>query len=609
MNEAPKSGRQGESAPSSPATFVPRKSFRRQAEPPEVVQALELFKRNPGDAIELLIEAELLEDNCSAVAKWLFEREDVDKASLGLFLSRDKNWNTAILESFVELFDFHDLEFDSALRRFLFKFRLPGEAQKIDRLMDKFAVRYYAQNATWPAPPLPNTPPAWIPTPLFANKDAIYVLAFSIIMLNTDAHNPAIKKANKMTKAQFIRNVSGINDGADFPDRFLSELYDRIVTNEIKMETEADEEASGKSPRGRKGSVSGGGPGGSGGSAEFKDAELKGYLMKQGGKVKTWKRRWFVLDGNCLFYFEGADEKDPLGIIPLENLVVNPATSSKRRYSFMLQNPNEGPIKATVRKGSSMVVGNHENYVFQAANEQEFSLWLDSLNRNIFRNPFYLLLANKKKQLEAKGKGASALGTAAISASPSLITVSSQSSAKLFGSHSSQPASSSASNSPSSSRKNKSSTSSAAGIQRNESIFVKVSPPGSPTSPSQPPPSSSKAKDLAPSSSKASLALETSTSKKSSKDKHKESSKPKSPRKEKRGNNVPDETDLEEEEETTASKVAAGAVDAGDSHSSSGHKGSHKLGHAPQSQSSATSRAVLSSSPRKDDAVGSEDSE
>ncbi len=59
--------------------------------------------------------------------------------------------------------------------------RLPGEAQKIDRLMEKFAERFVKCN--------PGS---------FKSADVAYVLAFSVIMLNTDLHNPGVK--NKMTK-------------------------------------------------------------------------------------------------------------------------------------------------------------------------------------------------------------------------------------------------------------------------------------------------------------------------------------------------------------------------------------------------------------------------
>ena len=61
-------------------------------------------------------------------------------------------------------------------RTFLNGFRLPGEAQKIDRLMEKFAERYVSCN-----------PDA------FKSADVAYVLAYSVIMLNTDAHNPQVK--------------------------------------------------------------------------------------------------------------------------------------------------------------------------------------------------------------------------------------------------------------------------------------------------------------------------------------------------------------------------------------------------------------------------------
>ena len=36
----------------------------------------------------------------------------------------------------------------------------------------------------------------------FATADVAYLLAFALIMLHTDAHNPGIK--NKMTKDEFV---------------------------------------------------------------------------------------------------------------------------------------------------------------------------------------------------------------------------------------------------------------------------------------------------------------------------------------------------------------------------------------------------------------------
>jgi len=59
-------------------------------------------------------------------------------------------------------------------------------------------------------------------------------------MLNTDSHNPQIKPQNKMTKPQFFRNTSGINDGADIPEEIVSGIYDNIKNNEIRMKDEME---------------------------------------------------------------------------------------------------------------------------------------------------------------------------------------------------------------------------------------------------------------------------------------------------------------------------------------------------------------------------------
>lgn len=128
------------------------------------------------------------------------------------------DYNIKILHAYIDSQDYSNMEFSEAIRFFLSKFRLPGEAQKIDRLMEKFADRYTKCN--------PNE---------FGSADAAYVLGFSVIMLNTDLHNPNIIPEKKMTLEGFIRNCRGINDGNDFPPEFLTTIYNNIKTNPISL--------------------------------------------------------------------------------------------------------------------------------------------------------------------------------------------------------------------------------------------------------------------------------------------------------------------------------------------------------------------------------------
>lgn len=43
-----------------------------------------------------------------------------------------------------------------------------------------------------------------------------------------------------MTKAEFVKNNRGINDSTDLPEEFLSEIFDDIVNNEIRMKDEVE---------------------------------------------------------------------------------------------------------------------------------------------------------------------------------------------------------------------------------------------------------------------------------------------------------------------------------------------------------------------------------
>nr|XP_003224090.1 PREDICTED: pleckstrin homology domain-containing family H member 2 isoform X1 [Anolis carolinensis]XP_008113918.1 PREDICTED: pleckstrin homology domain-containing family H member 2 isoform X1 [Anolis carolinensis] len=79
--------------------------------------------------------------------------------------------------------------------------------------------------------------------------------------------------------------------------------------------------------------------------------EKSGYLLKMGGKVKTWKRRWFVLKGGELLYYKSPSDviRKPQGQIELNasSRIVRgdgkqtvQLTTEKRTYYLTADSPN-----------------------------------------------------------------------------------------------------------------------------------------------------------------------------------------------------------------------------------------------------------------------------
>ncbi|KAJ8380315.1 hypothetical protein SKAU_G00010930 [Synaphobranchus kaupii] len=47
-----------------------------------------------------------------------------------------------------------------------------------------------------------------------------------------------------------------------------------------------------------------------------------GFLFKKGERNTAYHRRWFILKGNMLFYFEDRESREPIGVIVLEGCTV-----------------------------------------------------------------------------------------------------------------------------------------------------------------------------------------------------------------------------------------------------------------------------------------------
>ncbi|KAF1318567.1 Arf guanine-nucleotide exchange factor gnom-like, partial [Globisporangium splendens] len=145
-----------------------------------------------------------------------FEKAEIHEADT-------MDFHRDVLADFVKSFNFEGENIVAALRMFLASFRLPGEAQQIDRILNTFSLQVYEQCRD---------------RFLMVSADVAYLLSFSLIMLNTDLHNPNIRPEKKMKLEDFIKNNKNygkeVSNGRDLPDDFLTELYYTIANGEIK---------------------------------------------------------------------------------------------------------------------------------------------------------------------------------------------------------------------------------------------------------------------------------------------------------------------------------------------------------------------------------------
>lgn len=91
------------------------------------------------------------------------------------------------------------------MRLFLKLFTLPKEAQQVDRIIQKFGHKYQKDNNN-----------------LFNSPDAVYMLSFLMMMLQTDIYNHEVTQ--KMTLDQFIKLAQQI-EGENLKHDYLSQIY------------------------------------------------------------------------------------------------------------------------------------------------------------------------------------------------------------------------------------------------------------------------------------------------------------------------------------------------------------------------------------------------
>uniref|UniRef100_A0A669CCA0 Cytohesin 3 n=1 Tax=Oreochromis niloticus TaxID=8128 RepID=A0A669CCA0_ORENI len=307
----------------------------------QIAMGRKKFNMDPKKGIQFLLENDLLQHTPEDIAQFLYKGEGLNKTVIGDYLGERDDFNIKVLQAFVELHEFADLNLVQALRQFLWSFRLPGEAQKIDRMMEAFASRYCQCNPG-----------------VFQSTDTCYVLSFAIIMLNTSLHNPNVR--DKPPVERFISMNRGINEGGDLPEELLRNLYDSIKNEPFKIPEDDGNDL----------------------THTFFNPDREGWLLKLGMCIQRCKinlHRGVILRT----VFLSLQDKEPRGIIPLENLSIREVDEPRKPNCFELYNPNHKGqvIKACKTEADGRVVeGNHVVYRISAPTPEEKEEWIKSIN-------------------------------------------------------------------------------------------------------------------------------------------------------------------------------------------------------------------------------------
>lgn len=193
------------------------------------IKCTDIFNKKPSQGIKALFDEGFIKDenDIKEIAEFIYNKSGrLNKKVLGEFLG--KSSNKELLKYFIELFDFEGLRVDEALRVLLKSFRLPGESQQIERIVELFGERYAKCQENFESQGDEEF--------IKPDSDSVFVLSYSIIILNTDLHSPQVKK--QMTFDAYKRNLKGTYNNGDYPEWYLNKIYTSIRDREIIMPEE-----------------------------------------------------------------------------------------------------------------------------------------------------------------------------------------------------------------------------------------------------------------------------------------------------------------------------------------------------------------------------------
>jgi len=57
----------------------------------------------------------------------------------------------------------------------------------------------------------------------------------------------------------------------------------------------------------------------------------QGFMLKEGGGFKSWKRRWFILRHNILYYYKDPQDIKSQGVVPLQDTMTEAVDANEKK--------------------------------------------------------------------------------------------------------------------------------------------------------------------------------------------------------------------------------------------------------------------------------------
>lgn len=180
------------------------------------------------------------------IAKKLFNEDfvSIKPEEYTQFLAANDEESSKIRNHYMDLFKWN-ANLLTSTRMLCSKLYLKGESQEIDRILSSFTKSYIKQH----------------PTNVFCtrNFEKIYIVIYSLILLNTALHNSELSKKSKINQADYIKNTftTFINQNPKSSknllikqriiiERELSNYYESLLKNELHLKQSDETEESTK---------------------------------------------------------------------------------------------------------------------------------------------------------------------------------------------------------------------------------------------------------------------------------------------------------------------------------------------------------------------------